>query len=261
MLNTLEGEGRPGNKSDFKVTVGACVAPNTRVNNTYVTGNANLGPSILKGNHEVLILASDLCIKSEVRNTCLCKKLLCLVYVVLKLWSGLIVASLRRWDKRLSRFGNTRKNGAANGISVNCHRECLTNANIFEILALKVQVYKLRGCRSVVDNLFGDRLIILVLLDKRLRNKDQVNIVILVVKNTGVSIVNVDKSELIQARLALMVVSKSLKNNFCGAVIRDKLVSTGTNEVGLSTPCLTGFFASLLWVDNSVELSHNCIKG
>ena len=101
----------------------------------------------------------------------------------------------------------------------------------------------------------------MVLLDKRLRNKDQVNIVVLVVKNTGVSVVNVDKSELIQTRLALMVISKSLKNNFCGAVIRDKLVSTGTNEVGLSTPCLTGFFASLLWVDNSVELSHNCIKG
>ena len=101
----------------------------------------------------------------------------------------------------------------------------------------------------------------MVLLDKRLRNKDQVNIVVLVVKNTGVSIVNVDKSELIQTRLALMVVSKSLKNNFCGAVIRDKLVSTGTNEVGLSAPSLTGFFASLLWVDNSVELSHDCIKG
>ena len=42
VLNTLEGEGRPGNKSDFKVTVSTCVAPNTRVNNAYVTGNANL---------------------------------------------------------------------------------------------------------------------------------------------------------------------------------------------------------------------------
>ena len=101
----------------------------------------------------------------------------------------------------------------------------------------------------------------MVLLDKRLRNKDQVNIVVLVVKNTGVSIVNVDKSELIQARLALMVVSKSLKNNFCCAVIRDKLESTGTNKVGLSAPCLTSLFTGLLWVDNCLELSHDCVEG
>ena len=144
-----------------------------------------------------MILASDLCVKSEVRNTSLCKKLLCLVYVVLKLWSGLVVAGLRRWDKRLSRLCNTRKNGATNGVSINCHRECLTNTNILEVLALEVQIYKLRGSWGVVNNLFGNRLIILVLLDKRLRNKDQVNIIVLVVKNTSIGIIDVNKSELI----------------------------------------------------------------
>ena len=137
-------------------------------------------------------------------------------------------------------------------LTVDGQGEGLADLDVLEVVAAEVEVDEVDAQGVVEGDAVLDVGVVGVLRQHVGRDVAPVNVAVLEGHELGVVVVVVDDVELVEGRLAVVVVGELLELDLGGVVVLDDLVLAGADAVGAPAPLVASLLAGLLREDLSV---------